>query len=648
MLTNPIKDVQDIIMNSQHPVRTYAELPRSIWQQVANGKYYQEYVEFGGGDYSFFDTQENLFKGDSFLAKMNLIGKLNNHIEMTPRLAEYIASREAGKSIEGAMLDAARVTTNFSAGGDIAKFANRNGCTFLNASIQGAVQQVRNVREAHHRGLMGYVGLATRLAVAGLPAVLLNNLMWDDDEEYENLADYAKQNYYIVGKYDDGRFIRIPKGRAVAVISDAFEKMDDLRTGDEEADLATFLDMAASNFRLAMENLAPNNPFDNNIVAPLFQVGRNKTWYGEELVPSRLQDLPKVEQFDEKTDSISIAIAEKAHELTNGKVNISPKQLNYLVNQYSGGIGDFALPFFTPKAESADDSFLGKLGAPFRDKFTTDSVLNSQIVTDFRNKQDELKVKANGKDATQEDMFQSMYMETISYELNDLYAQKREVQTSDLPDSEKYELTRQLQQEINDKMEDALSSYTDVKVSGKYAEVSDRRFNYDAERDTWYQIKEKNADGSENYYYKKEQEACAAFGCKPADYWNNRDDYDDALYYATSYGKDLRSTVKNVFGVSEFAQYGRAMSNLKADYDSKGNSISGSKKKKIIEYCDGLDADYGVKIILFRSQYPKDDTYNRDIVEYLNDRSDISYQQMKVILTELGMKVHSDGRVTWD
>lgn len=648
MLTNPIKDVQDIIMNSQHPVRTYAELPRSIWQQVANGKYYQEYVEFGGGDYSFFDAQKNLFEGDSFLDKMNLIGKLNNHIEMTPRLAEYIASREAGKSIEGAMLDAARVTTNFSAGGDIAKFANRNGCTFLNASIQGAVQQVRNVREAHHRGLMGYVGLAARLAVAGLPAVMLNNLMWDDDEEYENLADYAKQNYYIVGKYDDGRFIRIPKGRATAVISDAFEKMDDLRTGDEEADMATFLDMAASNFRLAMENLAPNNPFDNNIVAPLFQVGRNKTWYGEELVPSRLQDLPKVEQFDEKTDSGSIAIAEKVHELTNSKVNISPKQLNYLVNQYSGGVGDFVLPFYTPKAESGDDSVMGKLGAPFRDKFTTDSVLNSQIVTDFRNKQDELKVKSNGKDATQEDMFQSMYMETISYELNDLYAEKREVQTSDLPDSEKYELTRQLQQQINDKMEDALSSYTDIKVSGKYAEVSDRRFNYDSERDTWYQIKEKNADGSENYYYKKEQEACAAFGCKPSDYWNNRDDYDDALYYATSYGKDLRSTVKNVFGVESFAQYGRAMSNLKADYDENGNSISGSKKEKIENFCNELDADYGVKIILFRSQYPKDDTYNRDIVEYLNERSDITYQQMKVILTELGMTVHSDGRVTWD
>ena len=61
-----------------------------------------------------------------------------------------------------------------------------------------------------------------------------------------------------------------------------------------------------------------------------------------------------------------------------------------------------------------------------------------------------------------------------------------------------------------------------------------------------------------------------------------------------------------------------------------------------------MDADYGEKIILFKSQYPNDDTYNDDIIDYLNEREDLAYTDKKVILEELGFKVGSDGRVTWD
>ena len=85
------------------------------------------------------------------------------------------------------MLDAARVTTNFKAGGDFTKFLNRNGANFLNASVQGFNQQVRNIREANANGLKGWASLATKFAVAGLPAVLLNALLWDDDDDYEDI-----------------------------------------------------------------------------------------------------------------------------------------------------------------------------------------------------------------------------------------------------------------------------------------------------------------------------------------------------------------------------------------------------------------------------------------------------------------------------
>ena len=100
-----------------------------------------------------------------------------------------------------------------------------------------------------------------------------------------------------------------------------------------------------------------------------------------------------------------------------------------------------------------------------------------------------------------------------------------------------------------------------------------------------------------------------------------------------------------------YYQYKSDLNDLEADKDGNGKSISGSKKKKVISYINDMDLDYGQKIILLRSMYDSADdraAYNADIVEYLNSRNDISYDEMVTILKELGFTVHSDGRVTWD
>lgn len=71
------------------------------------------------------------------------------------------------------------------------------------------------------------------------------------------------------------------------------------------------------------------------------------------------------------------------------------------------------------------------------------------------------------------------------------------------------------------------------------------------------------------------------------------------------------------------------------------------KKEKANDYLNNLSLDYGQKIILFRIQFPEDNTYNSDIVDYLNERDDISYDDMVFILEELGFAVFSDGTVKW-
>ena len=692
MLTNAVKDVQDVLVNSQHPLKTYAALPKAAAQMATKGYYYNEYMRSGGGDNSYFDNQANTFKTgfdaetgafkteNKGLAKLlnlppfSTISAINNVIERMPRLAEYIASREAGRSVERSMLDAARVTTNFAAGGDVTKFLNRNGATFLNASVQGAMQQVRNVREAKANGARGWVNLVAKFAVAGLPAILLNKLVWDDDEEYDELSDYVKQNYYVIGKTDDGNFIRIPKGRTLAVIQNAIEQISNAATGDDEVDLKNFIDLAIS-------NLAPNNPADNNILSPIIDVATNETWYGEDMVPTRLQDLPAAEQFDESTDSISKWLGEK--------LNISPIKINYLLDQYSGGVGDVVLPMLTPEAESGDNSLLGNIIAPLKDKFTTDGVMNNQNVADFYDTKDELTVNANASGATDEDILKSKYMNSINAELAELYAEKREIQNSDMADNEKYAAVRAVQEQIVDLTRESLNTYEDVSIDeyythdislGEYAAVGDRYYKRNDEGE-WVKLNDDQTamflatrDAGDSYYvtdgenhyrwyvpgedaenqepsWKKltdkqvvrQRIVTTWLDITPEEYWSNKEEYDYAYDSPENY-----AVAKSVGGYEAYKGYASELSDIKADKDANGKSISGSRKEKVLDWINQQDMEYGEKLILFKSEYNADDTYNYEIIDYLNSRDDISYAEMETILKKLGFTVDAEGNIDWD
>lgn len=86
--------------------------------------------------------------------------------------------------------------------------------------------------------------------------------------------------------------------------------------------------------------------------------------------------------------------------------------------------------------------------------------------------------------------------------------------------------------------------------------------------------------------------------------------------------------------------------------DESGKTVSGLKKERVLDYINGLDMDYGQKIILYRSMYNSKadrEAYNQDIVDYLNSRDDISYEEMVTILKELDFTIGSDGvTIYWD
>ena len=104
---------------------------------------------------------------------------------------------------------------------------------------------------------------------------------------------------------------------------------------------------------------------------------------------------------------------------------------------------------------------------------------------------------------------------------------------------------------------------------------------------------------------------------------------------------------KAVGGYTSYKTYNKALDEIKADKDSEGKTIRDSRKAKVVTYINGLDANYGTKLILYKKEYPSDDSYNADIINYLNERGDINYEEKKQVLEELGFTVYADGSVGW-
>ena len=87
---------------------------------------------------------------------------------------------------------------------------------------------------------------------------------------------------------------------------------------------------------------------------------------------------------------------------------------------------------------------------------------------------------------------------------------------------------------------------------------------------------------------------------------------------------------------------------IRADKDKNGKAIVGTAKEKKIKYINSLDIDYGERLVLFKSEYNSDDTYNYEIINYLNSREDITYEEQETILKQLGFTVTADGNIYWD
>lgn len=527
IITNPFKDIQDALLNTKN-LKGYAQNLTATMQDSKRAKnintYANDFKTITGQDItsvtdpsSLTGTAKKLYKKyqggvmwNRFITSygtnatsmeygnnnvdtkaknkgfLNKIANANDYMEVMFRYPEFKAALKDGKSFTEALYNAREITTNFGRGGTISKAINRNGATFFNTSIQGLDKFVRNF--SGENGARGFIGAVSKAAMLGIAPSVLNHLLLgglggDADDDYEALPDYVKDNYYVF-KRDNGEFIRIPKGRMISVLGSAARRTLELAQGEKNA-FEGFLSNAES-------QVGSINPLKENIFSPLIQAygsENGEAWYGGDLVPSRLQDLPAAEQYDESTDELSKLI---------GKVfNISPYKVNYVIDQYSGGLGDILLPMSSKKASNDSDSFGDYLLAPIKDKFVVNSTDDNKFAGELFDMSDELTTKANSSKATDEDKLKNQYINSVKSDMSKLYQKKREIQNSDLSKSEKYKQVQKIQDQINQMSKDALNTYEKGKYESNYASFGDTEFykykNSEGE-ESWKQIKEEEAD----------------------------------------------------------------------------------------------------------------------------------------------------------
>ena len=203
---------------------------------------------------------------------------------------------------------------------------------------------------------------------------------------YDELSNRTKDTYFCIpnmfgekdGNGNPMTFIKIPKSRELGTIFGSLaERIARAVDGEEEA----FKGYAGA----LATNIAPANPLDSGMIGPFVGLRSNKDFAGRTIVPQSMQDRSKHLQYDEKTSELTKYIAEYAAKVG---IELSPKQMDYLVDSWTGVVGDFLLPATTKGANAL---------SPVTNRFVADPRYSNQTISDFYEKMDKAAQLATDK-----------------------------------------------------------------------------------------------------------------------------------------------------------------------------------------------------------------------------------------------------------
>ncbi len=442
MIRNSIRDIQAAGLYTKNGMNFIKAYPKAFAEIAKNGEMWQLYQAMGGFNSSFFDYEKGL-KGKRNAVARYTIDKLemaNMIIEQMPRFSEFIATLDKNgmtfENILQAMYNAADITVNFGRSGTWAKVLNKTIVPFLNPSIQGTSKLIRTFAEA--KGSKQWLSIIGKCMVLGVLPTILNAMVLGDREDYKMLDDRTKDNYYLF-PIKDGKFLKIPKGREVSAFGNFARRLAESAQG-KDVDWSSYITSI-------QDNVAPINPFENNLLSPILLAINNKTWYGGLIENSAMQNLREEDRWNERTDALSKWIGKT--------LKISPAKVNYVLDAYTGIIGDVLLPITTSKAERD----------LLTSSFVVDSIYTNRTSNDFYNAKQELAYKQSDEPVSEVPSITDLQLRYLNKQntlVSDLYKAIRDIELSDKTDAEKQTEARILKTEINGIQQIALESISQL------------------------------------------------------------------------------------------------------------------------------------------------------------------------------------------
>ena len=262
-LTNIQRDFADsALFYSKYKTKFMQNYIRAIYNVSKNSVYYNEILKSG---IIPMPNSTNKFK------------RIIDSFESLPKIAEYMSAKQSGKTDIEAKIDAQDVNLNFARGGYVSQSLNKHGWLFLNASIQGFDKTMNTAKRlvTGAKTPKGAIELVLTVGVMATPGIL-NSLMNEDDEDYNKLPYYYKNNYYFI-KTGDNTFLRLPKGRIVG-FTDTLVRY---ATGiTKENTISEYIEAIKSGLDTSIlpSELSEASPF-----AEISNIKNNKTYFGNEI-----------------------------------------------------------------------------------------------------------------------------------------------------------------------------------------------------------------------------------------------------------------------------------------------------------------------------------------------------------------------------
>lgn len=278
----------------------------------------------------------------------------NRIFEDSTRLAVYKRALASGASKERAAFLAAEASINFDKMGTASPIIN-SMWMFSNASMQGTFKLVRAMKN-NPKKVLPYLALSTFVPVA-LTSKYNDTVDKDWRDKVSKWDRYNGLNIVLPSTDGKFRYVSIPTAWGLK----PFLMMANFAMGNSGQNDTTFkkvMSLAASTF----DSYNPIGGTSNNLagmlvptaVKPMVEVRSNMSWAGNKIKPDYNANLPEhLQYYDSLKDNAAgrmfIKVAKGLSDVSGGQtelsekgaIDISPADMNYLFQQYTGGVGKF-------------------------------------------------------------------------------------------------------------------------------------------------------------------------------------------------------------------------------------------------------------------------------------------------------------------